>query len=201
MPNTVESRDEVARMAAAIRAYEFVSFNDTAGLHVHVGRGKEGFSLATMQKFVTLLLLGGEETLSLLHRASRRDNDQCYSLATKSFIARHPNDAVAATGEVPEWVSRRILDSASASASASHDVSENLRGVLEKIWKAGTLSEFCELLERGLRLAYSINGLRPTAHRRTIEFRQAEGTLEESSDLDFLVPVSKFSEFIFSPVL
>lgn len=148
---------------------------------MHVGRGTGGFSLATAQKFVTLLLSGGEATLSLLHRATRHGNENCYPLATHSWAAKFPHDAVACTGAIPEWVSRRIL--------SSNDVSTDVRGMLERIWKAGTTSQFCDLIERSGRLAYSFAGLRSVAGaKNTIEFRQAEGTLETPRDLHFVVP-------------
>ncbi|KAI1777357.1 putative amidoligase enzyme-domain-containing protein [Hypoxylon cercidicola] len=62
-----------------------VHLNDTCGVHIHVGHGDESFSLITMKKFSTLILLVDELLLNL-HHPSRHNNSYCEALDRLSFV-------------------------------------------------------------------------------------------------------------------
>lgn len=68
----------------AIRAMR-VHLNSTCGVHVHVGHGDESFSLVTMKKFSTLILLVDELLLDL-HHPSRTKNGHCAPLESWSYV-------------------------------------------------------------------------------------------------------------------
>ncbi|KAI1387708.1 uncharacterized protein F4822DRAFT_444305 [Hypoxylon trugodes] len=63
-----------------------IHLNDTASVHVHIGRGDEPFSLVTMKKTTCLLYLI-DEMLLKLHHPSRQNNEHCRPLAKRSNLA------------------------------------------------------------------------------------------------------------------
>ncbi|OTB00886.1 hypothetical protein M426DRAFT_14991 [Hypoxylon sp. CI-4A] len=64
-----------------------VHLNNTAGVHIHVGRGSQSFSLLTMKKASTLFYLVDDMLLNLQH-PSRQDNCFCYPIRDSARFAQ-----------------------------------------------------------------------------------------------------------------
>lgn len=79
--NKVKIRD----VCAAIRS-ERVLLNDTTSVHVHVGRGKLGFSLLTIKKLTSLLWIVDDALMSLQH-PSREESKYCQKITKYSNLA------------------------------------------------------------------------------------------------------------------
>ncbi|OTA61533.1 hypothetical protein K449DRAFT_434616 [Hypoxylon sp. EC38] len=63
-----------------------VHLNQSTSVHVHVGRGEESFSLLTMKKFTTLILLV-DDMLMKLHHPCRQECFHCRLLSESSALA------------------------------------------------------------------------------------------------------------------
>ncbi|KFY72464.1 hypothetical protein V499_07423 [Pseudogymnoascus sp. VKM F-103] len=64
---------------------------DTCGYHVHVGRGKEGFSLPALKNIAAFLWVFGGQ-LGTLHPKNRHNNGYASSMRKKSNISHHAED-------------------------------------------------------------------------------------------------------------
>ncbi|KAI0425970.1 putative amidoligase enzyme-domain-containing protein [Xylaria sp. FL1042] len=83
---------DVCRVLNTVR----IHLNDSTGLHVHVGRGNEPFSLLTLKKFVTLYWLT-EEAIIKLHHPSRWRHLHCPLLTKSSVLVVEALDNAEAT--------------------------------------------------------------------------------------------------------
>lgn len=79
------NKTKIRAVCAAIRS-ERVLLNDTTAVHVHVGRGAEGFSLLTLKKLTSLLWLLDEPLMWLQH-PSRSDSEYCQKITQHSRLA------------------------------------------------------------------------------------------------------------------
>ncbi|RYP02265.1 hypothetical protein DL764_005872 [Monosporascus ibericus] len=186
LPNTPKGYEELVKAVKAIRQIETVLFNESCGLHVHVGRGNAGIELLPLQKFATLVLLGGEWILDNVHPARRRGQWPCYRNTTDSKLARlnfdieeveaRPDDAGAA------WLQACDLESAP----------RRIKIQVKCLWKAKSSMELSQWLKgfNMRRLVYDVRQQGAASengrfeYKRTIEFRQADGDL---SDEDYPV--------------
>ncbi len=199
LPNTADSFAEVARVVAALRnGMPFVHFNETCSLQVHVGRGDAGFPLPALQRLVSLLWLGAEELLDMVHPSHRLDNIFCRSLRYESALAT--NDAITSNPDEPG------KGFAAAPASAESWLNFCVRhggpmdaaeaGKLGAIWRAGSVGDLRDLLVTGLGvealgMAYKFDhlvgiGTNPgtpdeRGRKLTVEFRQADGDLRDGA--------------------
>ncbi|RYP36174.1 hypothetical protein DL767_003506 [Monosporascus sp. MG133] len=160
---------------------EYVKFNNTCGLHVHVGRGTQGFPLKALQKLGSLLFLGGEEVIDQLHPPNRINDIYFESLRSSSRLVLMTPIFEASFSEIePDgWLEHCCLD-------IFPGLDDRVKLWVSLLWKARTVDEFCFLLSDDLnyQLAYSFKGLEFTPMsgfetRKTIEFRQAEGDLTD----------------------
>ncbi|RYP61541.1 hypothetical protein DL771_010102 [Monosporascus sp. 5C6A] len=160
---------------------EYVKFNDTCGLHVHVGRRTQGFPLRALQKLGSLLFLGGEEVIDQLHPPHRINDVYFESLRSSSrLVLMTPIfEAFLSNIEPDGWLEHCCLDSFLG-------LDDRVKLWVTLLWKTRTVDEFCFLIsdDSNYRLAYSFKGLESTPlygfePRKTIEFRQAEGDLTD----------------------
>ncbi|RYP25845.1 hypothetical protein DL767_008236 [Monosporascus sp. MG133] len=181
LPNTSKGYEELAKAVKAIRQVETVLFNESCGLHVHVGRGDAGIELLPLQKFASLLLLGGEWILDNVHPARRRGRWPCYRNSTDSRLARLNIDL--------EEVEARP-DEAGAPWLRACDLenpSRRIKNQVKYLWKAKSSMELGQWLKgfNMRRLAYDVRQQgaasenRRFEYKRTIEFRQADGDLSD----------------------
>ncbi|RYP91251.1 hypothetical protein DL770_002643 [Monosporascus sp. CRB-9-2] len=158
-------------------------FNDTCGLHVHVGLGDKVIPLLACQKLYSLLFLGGEEVLKPMFRLCRNNNSHCFDIRTHSSLVTPREDPPDLTGSVlGEWFKHCFPDDGGNGEE---------RAALDKLWRAADIDKFCDLVEGGPggRLAYWFSHLRyedQIMGKATIEFRKAEGNLGEPGNLDFV---------------
>ncbi|KAH8680764.1 putative amidoligase enzyme-domain-containing protein [Xylariales sp. PMI_506] len=78
---------ECYKLVDALRAQRWVIMEQTCGFHVHVGCGNVGFELLTLQKFTTLMWMGGEATLNKTHPPHRLESRWCRTMRSKSSLA------------------------------------------------------------------------------------------------------------------
>ncbi|RYO95830.1 hypothetical protein DL764_007582 [Monosporascus ibericus] len=130
-------------------------FNHTCGQHVHVGRGTDGFELPALQRFVSVLWIGGEEVLNAVHPAYRTNGVFCPSLHTSTLLAKgkaaRPQGVLQA-----DWLRR-------CGVTEDDEASVSLRAKLEAIWSAGSVYELCDMLvgDRKKEPAYNFANLKP----------------------------------------
>ncbi|RYP74159.1 hypothetical protein DL769_004074 [Monosporascus sp. CRB-8-3] len=172
---------KVVHVLDALKNMEYVKFNNTCGLHVHVGRGNQGFPLKALQKLGSLLFLGGEEVIDQLHPPHRINDVYFESLRSSSRLVLMTPIFEASLSEIePDaWLEHCCLD-------IFPSLDDRVKLWVTLLWKARTLDEFCFLISDDLnyQLAYSFRGLEPIPlysfePRKTIEFRQAEGDLTD----------------------
>ena len=122
--------------------------NETCGLHIHIGNGDKGFPLQTMKNFSTLTT-SFERQVNQLHPRHRLDSPFCH-LETTAFEAaeREPWRMAFLINELPDMQSYMF-------GTMRHDHS-----IFDHNW------------------CYNINNLGLQQAKRTIEFRQHEGTLD-----------------------
>ncbi len=83
-----QSLDEVRRMVVYINAIFDAVVSNSTGFHVHVGKKDLGYSLATLQRFATLIVVY-ESRIETLHSPDRIDNTSCEPMfSTLKFIYR-----------------------------------------------------------------------------------------------------------------
>ncbi|RYO94339.1 hypothetical protein DL764_007856 [Monosporascus ibericus] len=172
---------KVVHVLDALKNMEYVKFNDTCGLHVHVGRGILGFPLKALQKLGSLLFLGGEEVLDQLHPPHRINDVYFESLRSSSRLVLMTPIFEASFSEIEpdSWVEHCCLD-------IFPGLDDRVKLWVALLWKTRTVDEFCFLIsdDSNYHLAYSFKGLESTPlcgfePRKTIEFRQAEGDLTD----------------------
>ncbi|RYP63697.1 hypothetical protein DL769_006891 [Monosporascus sp. CRB-8-3] len=181
LPNTPKGYEELAKAVKAIRQLETVIFNETCGLHVHVGRGNAGIELLPLQKFTSLLLLGGERILDNVHPARRRGQWPCFRNSTDSRLARLNIDIEEVDARPDEagapWLRACDLENAP----------RRIKTQVKYLWKAKSSVELGQWL-KGFdmrRLVYDVrqqgaaSEIRRFDYKRTIEFRQADGDLSD----------------------
>jgi hypothetical protein len=131
----VSDRDydqKITSMCKAIRGTR-VHLNSSAGVHVHVGRGHEGFSILTLKKFSALLWLV-DEALLRLHHPNRQNSTHCpllSNLADLVNIGAHPLSPRGLTAMAPY-----IPD----------EVGGVLRGQMCAIWVEDELESLAKLM-------------------------------------------------------
>ncbi|KAK7757766.1 hypothetical protein SLS62_000144 [Diatrype stigma] len=206
LPNTQDALDEVAKVAEALRDGDgdlgaCVSFNQNCAFQVHVGRRSNlDFPLPVLQKLTSLLWMGAEELLDLVHPKFRIGGHWCKSLRADCSLARKLerdgnngyDDDDAGTEEEEDWVDhcRGARDDGDgdnderAALASPTDVA-----ALRAIWQAQTTSELFALVGNGAEsMAYDFIYLvtepssRPQdkGFKRTIEFREADGDLRNA---------------------
>ncbi|KAI1458697.1 putative amidoligase enzyme-domain-containing protein [Annulohypoxylon moriforme] len=82
--------EKITKICRAIRQLR-VHLNLATSVHVHVGLGDEPFSLLTIKKFITLILLV-DDMLMGLHHPKRRESRYCYLVSRCSAVSKlEPN--------------------------------------------------------------------------------------------------------------
>ncbi|RYP52690.1 hypothetical protein DL768_002197 [Monosporascus sp. mg162] len=172
---------KVVHVLDALKNMEYVRFNNTCGLHVHVGRGTQGFPLKALQKLGSLLFLGGEEVIDQLHPPHRINDVYFESLRSSSRLVLMTPIFEASFSEIePDgWLEHCRLDNFPG-------LDDRVKLWVTLLWKTRTVDEFCFLIsdDSNYPLAYSFRGLESNPlygfeTRKTIEFRQAEGNLTD----------------------
>ncbi|KAK7740660.1 hypothetical protein SLS62_011035 [Diatrype stigma] len=183
MPNNTRAFSEILEVSKALVRHPHVSFNDTCGLHVHVGNADEGFTLLTCQKLFVLLFLGGEAVLNTLFREDRHTNKHCVDIRTHTGVADNLDVKHYLTGTVPdEW-----YNACFPSGPPVDQDDQRERDIIKVIWKAASIDEFMDCLNAE-NLAYSWEHLASDAFNptKTIEFRKAEGNLRKPMNAEFV---------------
>ncbi|RYP59536.1 hypothetical protein DL771_010866 [Monosporascus sp. 5C6A] len=179
LPNTTKGYQELVKAVKAIRQLETVLFSESCGLHVHVGRGNAGIELLPLQKFTSLLLLGGERILDNVHPVHRRGQWPCFRNSTDSKLARLNFDH--------EEVEARPAEAAAPWLQACdiENAPQRIKTQVKCLWKAKSSMELGQWL-KGFdrrRLVYDVRQQGAASencrfeYKRTIEFRQADGDL------------------------
>ncbi|KAK7754345.1 hypothetical protein SLS62_003638 [Diatrype stigma] len=190
--NRTEICREVQRVSETLLQDAYVGFNPKCGLHVHVGRGQDGIPLAACQRLFSLLFLYAERILDPLFRSDRRGNIHCENLETHALVRRLPQWRFRMTGTPPEQWLNACFPGGAPGVGAPGDERERFVA-LRKIWSAGDINEFCDMnVVGGVRLAVNFAGLKVRPHpgpddKPTIEFRKAEGDLNQEGNIDFLL--------------
>lgn len=149
LPYCLASFREIETVLSTLISRFPVLVPDSAGLHVHIGNGSKGFPLHTLQNLTTLAACF-ENQLNEIHPADRLDNPYCY-LPRWSF---EPADR-------DLWKMAEILDG------------QESVGQLVNTWQLARGS----LLSNHQR-CYNLANLLYTGSKKTIEFRQHEGSLD-----------------------
>ncbi|RYP00621.1 hypothetical protein DL766_005448 [Monosporascus sp. MC13-8B] len=172
---------KVVDVLDALKNMGYVKFNHTCGLHVHVGRGTQGFPLKALQKLTSLLFLGAEEVIDQLHPPHRINETYFESIRSSSRLVLMTPVFEASLSEIePDgWLEHCCLD-------FFPNLDDRVKLWVTLLWKARTVDEFCFLTSDDMtyNLAYSfinfettpMHGFEP---RKTIEFRQADGDLTD----------------------
>ncbi|RYP15030.1 hypothetical protein DL765_005974 [Monosporascus sp. GIB2] len=181
LPNTPKGYEELAKAVKAICQLETVLFNDSCGLHVHVGRGNAGIELLPLQKFTCLLLLGGERILDNVHPVHRRDQWPCFRTSTDTKLARLKIDReeveARAEGAGAPWLRACDLENDPC----------RIKTQVQYLWKAKSTIELGQWL-KGVDMRRTVYDVRQKGgasenrrleYKRTIEFRQGDGDLSD----------------------
>ncbi|KAH8194271.1 hypothetical protein TruAng_011559 [Truncatella angustata] len=159
-----------------------VHLNSSAGVHVHVGHGDDGFSLKTLKRVATIMWLM-DSRLLYLHHPSRRDNANCELLSKISKLSHTQEGKPAAD---PGGRYHRIMDE-----NVPTDIWPALHAKLQQIWFASDIEQIAHLMSdrtppdsmRAIsRGTVGFRRLISTGRNRvninTVEFRQMAGSLE-----------------------
>lgn len=82
-----ESFQEIKKMLTALGKRFNVIVNRTCGLHVHVGRGKKGFSFTPFQHLMSTIWVFEHEISELLHKSRSEISSFCAPLHERSNLA------------------------------------------------------------------------------------------------------------------
>ncbi|KAG9229264.1 putative amidoligase enzyme-domain-containing protein [Amylocarpus encephaloides] len=163
--------EEAKRVVAVLNRTYRITHDRNTGFHVHVGYGRNGFTIRTLRNLMATLWTF-EGVIETIHPANRR-NDQnsfCLSLQGRSFLSYN----------MPP-------------------TANSARDGLEAIFAAETQNDILNMFVRGAALGYNLMNLRPLPEeleKRTIEFRQHEGTVSVDAVLNwvrFCVGIVKFA--------
>ncbi|MCJ1371407.1 hypothetical protein MMC20_002622 [Loxospora ochrophaea] len=150
LPGGEESLKEVCTVLSILNANFRVRTNETTGLHVHVGNGRRGFSLPCLKNFAQLVYAFEHQIESL-----------------------HPDCRVDSASNVAEYCK-------SLSQSPGLRSRNGAQGALEKIRGQDDVSGLVEVCNFAADrcFAYNFQNLLKPLGKRTIEFRQLQGTTD-----------------------
>ncbi|KAI0477363.1 hypothetical protein GGR56DRAFT_673757 [Xylariaceae sp. FL0804] len=188
MSSQQEYTEKIHKVVRAIRGQFRVSLNKTTGIHVHVGRGDEPFSLLTFKKFASLYWVTERMIMDLQH-PSRANNHYCFLLTACSELA---------TKSAAQFVQEEnILDAAGLERIGTMEewVPEDFgllkTGQLRRIWSCASMEELALLLQgnaervpfrTSLRGAVGFQRFLPAGKTggniQTFEWRQMAGSLD-----------------------
>lgn len=155
---------------------------ESSGLHVHVGNRTQGFPLQTVQNLMAILF-AFEPALEMLYPEHRRNNPWCLPLRRKSVL-----------GQLIEHSKIELRDS------------------IDVIYKTTSINQLIKLLgvcdDSGWKMTINLQHLeesetdedgyvfvRKDEVKRTIEFRQHEGTLDPEAVYHYVKACVNFVEF------
>ena len=153
LPFTADSLLAVERAVQTIVRNHPVYVNKSCGLHVHVGNQTLGFPIQTVKTFATLVTCF-EKQLNQFHPDHRLVNDFC-PLETTAFKPRDRDP----------WRMAVIID--------------EIKTLEDVITRFGMHRDEPEILNHNW--CYNFNNLLYRKDRRTIEFRQHQGTLDSAA--------------------
>lgn len=162
---------QAVRLACNVITSEFrVETNATTGLHVHVGDGADGYTLSTMKKLMAFLWTFEPQIDQL-----------------------HPNRRARLSEDAGETWYESLRRGSHLSGRRSVDGSHPLKVVdgLKFIYAAADLSDLDEMLRPNhKKSAYKIGHLvHGDTLKRTVEFRQHEGTLHGARVVEWIKTV------------
>jgi Putative amidoligase enzyme len=188
---TEGSLREVQRVCHLITCTYRTYSGSSTGLHVHVGNSTRAFTLETVQNVVAILF-AFEPQLDTLHPEHRRKNGYCLPLRSNSRLAL------------------RMLEE-----------KIDLRDILDEIYKTTSINQLIKLMSAsdgsGYKMGVNLGNLlepyvdeRCSFHRpdndlkKTIEFRQHEGTLDPEAVYNWAkvcVNIVEFAQEVPTPKL
>ncbi|KAI0386292.1 putative amidoligase enzyme-domain-containing protein [Hypomontagnella monticulosa] len=163
--------EKITDVCRAIRQMR-VHINETAGMHVHVGRGEESFSLLTMKKLATIIWLT-EKMLLGLHHPSRKESIYCILLRDESLLRIKAADTNSISNNILRIAREERMDEfipRPASLEATKTI-EELAGLMSAPDNPD-LSRGAMSFTRFLPAAPGVGNI------HTIEFRQMAGSLD-----------------------
>lgn len=135
-----ESFVKVRRFCRGMRKLR-VHINETAGLHVHIGRGDDGFSLRTMKRFSSVAWVIDEVLLDMQH-PSRRQSAYCKTLAKTSELTNfRPEDETTF-----DMIRDPIIREEAEAWVPDEGISDDLKKKLIRIWSTTSLKELADLM-------------------------------------------------------
>jgi hypothetical protein len=155
-----------------------VEINDSCGLHVHVGNGGRRYSLATIQNLMALLWTF-EPQLSSVHPDSRQDPYYARSMRACSDLAFSSERQEEREMRMKHWIPTRMKTRPVLQRMLNQDAVAVIFGYNDVV------GEILPNLSTGAnQFAYNLRNLRRTRRgstyqdKKTVEFRQHEGTLD-----------------------
>ncbi|CAD6448645.1 f464f836-336f-4335-9a15-cbbd2b2b8caf [Sclerotinia trifoliorum] len=162
-----EAFKEVHKMLTAIHKHFDVVVNRSCGFHVHVGKGKAGLNFTPLQHLMATLWVFEPQISELIHKSRAMTGSYCPSLHVRSNLGVLKYEG-------------KLLDV----LLGTTDVNE-----VVEMFSGYMLFNYMSYRIEGLRIPH----LNPV--KRTIEFRQHEGTMDSETVLnwDLKIFLSKYT--------
>lgn len=158
-----------------------VNCNQSCGLHIHVGAGKQDFSLDILKNLMGLIFTFERqlEQCHPLHRMSY--NSSTYPLRDHANIHQNFDPGKNFSCSDRNWKMHRLLDRYQKGLPLILAPARSSRDSLDALFKATSRAEIVRMFrsDEDVRLGYNIRFLDepyPEPFKRTIEFRQHEAT-------------------------
>lgn len=179
---------KIGDMCRAIRNCR-VHLNTSTGVHVHIGRGDDGFTLKTVKRLATMMWLLDLHIISL-HHPCRWRNKHCELLRNMSKLAAYTNDQ----GHLIDPMASSIESMEEMHKNIPDDLLDFLLAKIRHIWVLDDLEELAHLMgntsdphaRNPMRSAIRgtvgfrrfLSAGKTGGNINTLEFRQMAGTLD-----------------------
>ncbi|KAI5922458.1 hypothetical protein F4810DRAFT_711572 [Camillea tinctor] len=190
--------NQIEKVCRALRKGR-LHLNDTASVHVHVGRGDESFSLLTIKKFATLYWLT-EAPLMKLQHPCRQSNKWCFHLTQMSNLAAKTSGGSAAGYRALAFSSLGKMNE-----FVPYQLSEPLRTQFRWIWGCAKIEELAELMEGFPKMVQCPRGSvgftrflpadETGGNTQTFEWRQMAASLDPDHILRWIRVCVAFTDF------
>ncbi|KAI1638218.1 hypothetical protein F4809DRAFT_660029 [Biscogniauxia mediterranea] len=190
---------EIEKVCRTLRQAR-IHLDETTSLYVHVGPGKESFSLLTVKKFATLYWLTEEKILSL-HHPCRQSNRDCFFLTRMSKLATETSE---------EHIANERFFDTDRPEHMHEFVPSQLPTLLEaqlrQIWACTKIEELELLMNKGPTVTGVYTGSvgferllptgkNPRCNTKSFEWRQMAGCLDPNSIIQWARVCIAFTDF------
>ncbi|KAK7943655.1 uncharacterized protein PG986_012768 [Apiospora aurea] len=178
---------KVTEVCRAIRSHR-VHLNESTSIHVHVGRGDDGFTLTTIKKIITFLWFADIKLFDL-HHPSRLKNLHCRPISEYSKLTEVDHTGIMGIVD-PEGLKQMLRHVPEIMATMNDGVYRNRYIQLEQMWGRDEITEVAKSM---LIKKTAINLVQPRGsvgfrrfmpqgktggNTNTFEFRHMAGSLD-----------------------